>query len=340
VRGDGENGSSPLHSRRSLLLATSFVFSAVAALAQTVPGFRAARPEGRVRDLKIVILSTMLADQGIGEWGFAALVEADGHRILFDTGARPDTVLENAVALGIDLTNVKEVILTHNHSDHTGGLLTLRREYSKKNPEALSRVHVARGIFWTRVEAGTTEANPMIAIKAAYEATGGTFIEHAEPAELFSGAWLTGPVPRVNPERNWSVTGRVKTPEGFVEDNVPEDQSLVFDTSLGLVLLSGCGHAGIVNTIQHARNSLRLAPLYAAIGGFHLFGLDDEKLTWTIGKLQEFGLVHFLGAHCTGIEPVYRLRYHSTLDRPRAVVGAVGASFRLGKGIDPLRLAR
>jgi 7,8-dihydropterin-6-yl-methyl-4-(beta-D-ribofuranosyl)aminobenzene 5'-phosphate synthase len=125
----------------------------------------------RVRALKVTILSTMLADQGIGEWGFSALVEADGHRILVDTGNRPETVLQNANELGIDLSTVSEVVLTHNHDDHVGGLLTLRRELMKKNPSALSRVHVARGIFYSRPSA-KGESNTMIAIKGEYEATG------------------------------------------------------------------------------------------------------------------------------------------------------------------------
>src|SRR5271154_7421395 len=74
---------------------------------------------GQVKTLKVTILSTMLADDGIGEWGFAALVESDGHRVLVDTGARPQTVLLNARELGVDLAGVNEVVLTHNHADHT-----------------------------------------------------------------------------------------------------------------------------------------------------------------------------------------------------------------------------
>src|SRR5277367_6070407 len=73
----------------------------------------------QVKTLKVTILSTMLADDGIGEWGFAALVEADGHKILFDTGARPNTVLENARELKLDLSDVQDVILSHFHDDHT-----------------------------------------------------------------------------------------------------------------------------------------------------------------------------------------------------------------------------
>src|SRR5579862_5896732 len=80
----------------------------------------------RVQTLRIKILSTMLADDdGFGEWGFAALVEADGHRILFDTGAHPDTVSRNLRELKVDLSGVTDVVLSHSHTDHTGGLMTL-----------------------------------------------------------------------------------------------------------------------------------------------------------------------------------------------------------------------
>jgi 7,8-dihydropterin-6-yl-methyl-4-(beta-D-ribofuranosyl)aminobenzene 5'-phosphate synthase len=76
-----------------------------------------------VRTLKITLLSTMLVGEvsELGEWGFSALIEADGHRILIDTGAHPQTVLNNARALKIDLSDVREVIITHNHDDHIGG---------------------------------------------------------------------------------------------------------------------------------------------------------------------------------------------------------------------------
>src|SRR5580692_5082739 len=99
-----------------------------------------------VATLKVTVLSTMLADQGIGEWGFAALVEADGRQLLIDTGHRPDTVLLNARELGIDLSHVPTVVLTHFHGDHIGGLLSLRSEMQSHDPSALSVAHVATGI--------------------------------------------------------------------------------------------------------------------------------------------------------------------------------------------------
>ena len=85
-----------------------------------------------VSQLKVTTLSTMLVNgKGVGEWGYSALIEVDGKKILFDTGSRPETVLNNARELGIDLSDVEDVFLSHNHYDHTGGLLTLRRELKK-----------------------------------------------------------------------------------------------------------------------------------------------------------------------------------------------------------------
>jgi 7,8-dihydropterin-6-yl-methyl-4-(beta-D-ribofuranosyl)aminobenzene 5'-phosphate synthase len=294
----------------------------------------------RVSALRIVVLSTMLAEAGMGEWGFAALVEADGRRILFDTGAHPRTVLDNAKELGIDLSTIEEVVLSHNHDDHTAGLLTLRRELAAMNPRAVSRVHVGRGIFWSRPLGQSREGNPMIEVRRQFEATGGTFVEHDGPVQLQPGLWLTGPVPRVHAERNWSGRGQVQKPEGVAEDDIPEDSSLVADTSRGLVLLAGCGHAGIVNALEYSRRVVRPAPLHAALGGFHLFTASDAHLDWTAARLREFGIENLIGAHCTGLEAVYRLRDRAGLDRATAVVGAVGARFELGKGIEPGVLAR
>jgi 7,8-dihydropterin-6-yl-methyl-4-(beta-D-ribofuranosyl)aminobenzene 5'-phosphate synthase len=316
-------------------------FFSAAAFAQTSSTALEAKAPSEVHNLKITILSTMLADNGIGEWGFAALVEADGHKILYDTGARPNTVLENARELKIDLSGVQDVILSHFHADHTTGLMTLRREVLRANPAALSRVHVGQGIFLSRrLGSGETEQNPMIAMKKEYEATGGKFIVHEKPEELLPGVWLTGPVPRTYPEKNWTPGYKVEKGNSWVEDNLPEDQALIFNTASGLVMLSGCAHAGIINTLHYAREFLRPAPVQAAIGGFHLFAASDEQLDWTADKLREFQIAQILGAHCTGIESVYRLRQRLGLNRKTCVVGTVGAIYDLKDGIRTGRIAQ
>ncbi len=315
-------------------------------LAASVLSAQPAAPPARVKSLKITVLSTMLADipggaHVLGEWGFSALVEADGHRILFDTGANSDVVLRNSRAMGIDLATVPDVVLSHSHWDHVGGFLTLRDSVKDQAPAALARTHVAEGIFAERRLANTgLPDNPALLLKPDYERGGGVFVIHPRAVQLYPGVWLTGPVPRKYPERNWSPGGRLITPQGPVEDNVPEDMSLVCDTEAGLVILTGCGHAGAINIVEHARATVRPARIHALIGGLHLFNASEETLVWTAGKLRAVGVDHFLGGHCTGVETIYRYRRDLGLDRAHAVVAAVGSSFELGRGIDPGAIAR
>jgi 7,8-dihydropterin-6-yl-methyl-4-(beta-D-ribofuranosyl)aminobenzene 5'-phosphate synthase len=313
------------------------VLALVTPLAGQAP---AATGTGVVRSLKVTVLSTMLADRGIGEWGFAALVEADGYRLLFDTGARPETVRQNARELNVDLTTVRDVLLTHNHDDHSGGLITLRKDVMGGHREALSRLYVGQGLFYPRVAGDGQRNTNRQQMKAEYEALGGVVTEIAQPRQLAPGVWLTGPVRRIHPERNWSGSLKVETPQGVVEDTVQEDTSLVVDTADGLVVITGCGHAGIVNTMEQARRMVPGKPVRSLLGGMHLFDAGDEALAWTAGKMKEFGVRQMLGAHCTGIEAVFRIRQGVGLPRAACLVGAVGATFDLAAGITPLNVAK
>jgi 7,8-dihydropterin-6-yl-methyl-4-(beta-D-ribofuranosyl)aminobenzene 5'-phosphate synthase len=295
-----------------------------------------------VKALKITVLVTNLAgdvDEGNGEWGYSALVEVDGHKILYDTGASPDLVLRNAEALHVNLADVEDVVLSHNHRDHVGGLMTLRRELAQTNPRAMSRVHVAAGIFQPRRSSTGEDHNGLKDIRGQYLETGGTFIVHQNPTELLPGVWLTGPVPRLTDEKNWSRGLWLETPSGRVDDTVPEDAALLLDTVSGMVILTGCGHAGIVNIASYARQILGPEPLLAVVGGLHLFAANDATIEWTGLKLKSFGLRYLLAGHCTGIEATYRLRETAGLERKMAVVSAVGSSFTLGRGIDARELA-
>jgi 7,8-dihydropterin-6-yl-methyl-4-(beta-D-ribofuranosyl)aminobenzene 5'-phosphate synthase len=301
-----------------------------------------AEPAHPVQSVNVRILSTMLADdQGFGEWGFAALVEADGHRILFDTGAHPDTVLRNLAALKIDIADIQEVILSHHHLDHTAGLVTLRQSLAKRSPKALTTAYAGKGMFYPRPDSNGSEGNTMIAAKRAYEAAGGRVVELNEPRQLYPGIWLTGPVPRKYPERNWGGNRKLRLADGTeAEDNLPEDQTLVVETAKGLVIVAGCSHAGIINILDYARTRIRQAPIHAVIGGLHLFTAKEETLAWTATKFKEFGLQNLLGSHCTGIEAVYRLRELTGLTRKTAAVGAVGGGFNLGTGMNPGNISR
>ena len=101
-----------------------------------------------------------------------------------------------------------------------------------------------------------------------------------------------------------------------VEDNIPEDQSLIINTKKGLVLLSGCGHAGIVNTLEYASKLFgNKSDIYTALGGFHLFNKNDNDIDWTAKYMRKYKVKYFLGAHCTGINAVYSIREKNKMNR-------------------------
>jgi 7,8-dihydropterin-6-yl-methyl-4-(beta-D-ribofuranosyl)aminobenzene 5'-phosphate synthase len=305
-----------------------------------------------VTELKITTLSTMLTEfRGVGEWGYAALIEVDGHQILFDTGARPNTVLKNAAELGIDLSTVDTVILSHHHWDHTGGLVTLRSTFMQTNPAALQHAHVGEGIFLprsidpeavARIKSGPPKELlvKMPDVRNEYESLGGHFTVHSKPHEIHPGVWVTGPIPRVHEEKNWTRFNRIERDGSFEEDTIPEDQALIINTSKGLVVVAGCGHAGVVNTMEYARSIAGERTVHAVLGGLHMLSLTDEKVAWTGSKMSEFGVEHVIGAHCTGINAVTGLREAGQLSRNTAVVGTVGSTFTIGEGIQQGMLNR
>jgi 7,8-dihydropterin-6-yl-methyl-4-(beta-D-ribofuranosyl)aminobenzene 5'-phosphate synthase len=293
----------------------------------------------QAKNVKITILSTMLADEGIGEWGFSALVEVDGSRILFDAGARENTVIQNSAELNLDLSNITNLIFSHNHDDHTAAWLSVRKNLSAKNPAALSVTHVGDGFFLTRINRKSELNEKRRTDSARYVQTGGKVIVYDKFSNFMPGVYLTGPVPRKYPEKNFPAGLRIKTTDGSIEDNIPEDMSMAISTSKGIILLTGCGHAGIINTIDYVQQQLK-QPVITVIGGLHLFKLGDKELQWTAEQLKKAGVQNLIGAHCTGIEAVYELRKSIGLDRKHCVVGAVGASYDLEKGIYPGAIAQ
>jgi 7,8-dihydropterin-6-yl-methyl-4-(beta-D-ribofuranosyl)aminobenzene 5'-phosphate synthase len=284
----------------------------------------------KIKDFKITILSTMLSDSHIGEWGFSAMIEVDGKRILFDAGSRENTVLQNAKELNINLDNIDNIYLSHNHKDHTGGLITLKKEY----PNSFKNAHVGEGIFYSRPNSEGDD-NYILSNKNTLENLGIKFISHKNPTQLIPGLWTTGQVPRKYDEKNWSGVSKMIDSKGnIVEDIIPEDQSLFFDTENGIVLISGCGHAGLANTLDYVQKIIPGRPIYKIIGGFHLLKLNNDKLEWTAGKMREAGVNYFVGAHCTGLNSTYSIRNFLGLTSVSALVGSVGTIIT-AKGIFP-----
>ena len=284
----------------------------------------------KIKDFKITILSTMLSDTHIGEWGFSAMIEADGQRILFDTGSREKTVIQNAKELKINLDNVDNVFLSHNHKDHTGGLINLKL----KHPTSFSNAHIGEGIFYSRPNS-TGNDHYILNKKNTLEELGINFKIHQNPSQVMPGLWTTGQIPRKYDEKNWSELGKMVDSNGnTVEDTIPEDQSLFFDTDNGIVLISGCGHAGLINTLDYVKKIIPNRPIYKIIGGFHLLNLNEKKLEWTAKKMEEFGVKFFVGAHCTGLNSTYSIRNFMSLSSKNVLVGSVG-TYITNQGIFP-----
>ena len=154
-------------------------------------------------NIRITVLSTMVADYDyLGEWGFSALIESGGEKLLFDTGFRENTVLENAESLRVDLSAVEHVFRSHNHLDHTGGLIRLRETLMSINPKAMQYVHVGKGIFLERVSDGKNW-NTFMRYKEKLLSLGVEFIYHESREEILPNICTTGLVPRYHNEKNW-----------------------------------------------------------------------------------------------------------------------------------------
>ena len=340
--------------RRALVLAGALTLPAVTlaslarpsvsspAQAQTGPATPAL-----VDSARVTILSSNLADGStIGEWGFSALVESDGHCVLFDTGRYPDTVLRNADALRVDLSCVTDIVLSHFHFDHTAGVLPIVEALRARDDLEVERVHVATGFFYPRRLANATpEQNQRMTSRlsgpqSALAHSDLTFVEHEAATEILPGIWVTGPVPRTHAEKTYPPGLEFQHEGQWVADNVPESQGLVIRTEEGPIVLLGCGHSGSINLLEHVRSEVQDQPIHALMGGMHLFAADEATLGWTADRLRDIGLEHLMAGHCTGIEPLMRLRTGLGLSRSTAVVGAVGSRFVLGEGIHPTAIAQ
>ena len=294
--------------------------------------------------VEITILSSNLANgSAVGEWGFSALAEVDGKCVLFDAGRHADTVPRNIEVLDVDLSCVTDIVLSHFHFDHMGGLTTLIENTRAKNPDAMGRIHVAEGFFRSRrivSRSGDAEWNQMIAIREQLAAEGVEFNIHSEATEILPSIWLTGPIERTHPEKNYPTVVEVKIEGDWVVDYVPDSQGLTIVTAEGPIVLLGCGHSGSVNLLEQVQRDIQDESIHALMGGMHLFSATDETLDWTAGKLVDIGVQNLMAGHCTGIEPMFRLREGLSLDRKSAVIGAVGSRFVLGEGIHPTAIAQ
>ena len=288
------------------------------------PAFSQAAP------YQITVLATNISDYGgLGEWSFAALFQSEQDAVLFDTGFKRDTVLHNVLHLGTDLSQVKKVVLSHFHSDHTGGLLVLREHFRTVNRDALSQVYVATGFFDQRVTKTGVKVGPgdfasALDFKNAAEALGITFIEVQGPIEIAPKLWLTGPVPRVEETYNGPAGLFIGAGEEAAPDIIMDDQSMGYLTDKGWLMTSGCGHSGLMNTGK-VLQAIKDEPIYSIVGGFHLWQADGATLDRTASWLGERGLGLMMGGHCTGIAAAEAIASQLSLPRSQISHAAIGS---------------
>jgi 7,8-dihydropterin-6-yl-methyl-4-(beta-D-ribofuranosyl)aminobenzene 5'-phosphate synthase len=217
------------------------------------------------------------------EHGLSYLIEADGNRILFDTG-QSDLFLRNAATMNVSLEGIDAIVLSHGHFDHGNGLEHLNG----------GRLICHPGCFVKRCR---TSDNSYIGLKNTRDELENRFdiITSATPYNIADKIIFLGEIPRLTSFESISTTFSL---ENGTPDYVTDDSSLVVVLPEGLFLITGCGHAGIVNTLMHAVKVTGIQKIYGVMGGFHLKE-NDLQTRKTINYLKKNKTRHVLPSHCT-----------------------------------------
>ena len=268
----------------------------------------------------------------LAQHGFSALVtlthHGREHQVLFDTGVTPDGVLETMRVFDYSPKDIETIVLSHGHFDHTTGLDGLVRALGRANMPLL--IHPE---FWNRRRIVIPGRDPFelpTTSKSALQGVGFEIVEERQPSFLLDGALLvTGEVDRTTAfERGMLGQQALRSGEWEWDPLILDDQAMLLHVrGKGLVVLTGCGHAGIVNTVRYAQKLTSIEQVYAIIGGFHLGGLTPEPLIQqTCDALAAFAPAVIVPTHCTGFQAVHRL---ATLLPDAFIQSSVGTRFEL-----------
>ena len=251
----------------------------------------------RSSSVDITIVVDNLTEPGlVAEHGFSLWIEADGRRILFDTGQGP-ALAPNAEALGVDTGRADALVLSHGHYDHTGGL----PHVSAVAGDVAVYCHPAAVQPRYAIRNGRAASIQMPrAAMAALDRIDSTRLHWiSRPLQLTDQIGLTGPVPR---ETDYEDVGGpfFLDPEGCRPDPIEDDLALWIHTDAGLVVCVGCCHAGLINTLRHVRRLAGEARIRAVIGGFHLHAAGPRRLIPTADELKAMDIERIVPCHCTG----------------------------------------
>jgi len=220
-----------------------------------------------------------------GEPGFSCYIEDEKERILFDTG-RTDLVIKNAEKMGIDLTDVTKIVLSHGHDDHTGGIPFLPRMQAEliAHPSA----------FIERIENGKNSGCPLTLdkLKSQFKV-----ISSSEPLKISSHFTFLGEIPSLNDFEIRKQFGTYSKKSEKIPDYVMDDSALVYENNNGIYIITGCSHSGICNIVEYAQKLFK-KQVIGIIGGFHMNNIDS-RLEKTIAYLKSQNVHELMPCHCT-----------------------------------------
>jgi 7,8-dihydropterin-6-yl-methyl-4-(beta-D-ribofuranosyl)aminobenzene 5'-phosphate synthase len=236
-------------------------------------------------------------DGFLGEWGLSILVESDDTKVLFDTG-QSFSVVHNAKLLGVDLSQVDKIVLSHGHFDHTGGLKHVLGEMGKEI-EAIAHPDIWQAKFNRQGKEARYIGIPFS--RRELEDLGASFRLTAEPVAISDSIMTSGEIPIVTDYEDIEPFLVVKANGNFEPDIFRDDQALIIKTPAGLVVILGCAHRGIINTLYHAQKISGVKRIDTVLGGCHLMNASEERIWRTVDALKELGVNRLGVCHCTGM---------------------------------------